>query len=175
VLVSFSTAPEQGSASKFQNVIDALSTLPLRAVVTVGDSIDAATLQPARNVAVFATADHDDLMRQANLVVTHGGHGTFMRALKNGLPVVVVPGLGGDQPINAAAAEAWGVGRALPPDSSSDAMRGAIEEVLNTKAYAERAAGISRQLVGIDGAARAADEIEMLLSAGMGRLLSRSR
>jgi UDP:flavonoid glycosyltransferase YjiC (YdhE family) len=98
-----------------------------------------------------------------------------MRALKNGLPMVVVPGLGGDQPINAAAAEAWGVGRALPPDSSSDAMRRAIEEVLNTKAYAERAAGISRQLVGIDGAARAADEIEMLLSAGMGRLLSRSR
>src|SRR6185437_9214598 len=62
VLVSFSTAPEQGSVKKFQNAIDALASLPVRAVVTVGDSIDPAKLQPAGNIGVFATANHDDLM-----------------------------------------------------------------------------------------------------------------
>ena len=50
--------------------------LPVRAVVTVGDSIDAGALRPTANVAVFATADQDALMQRADLVVTHGGHGT---------------------------------------------------------------------------------------------------
>ena len=42
VLVSFRTAPEQGSAAKFQNAIDALAALPVHGVVTVGDSVDPA-------------------------------------------------------------------------------------------------------------------------------------
>jgi UDP:flavonoid glycosyltransferase YjiC (YdhE family) len=163
VLVSFSTMPEQGSAQKFQNAIDALSSLPVRGVVTVGDSIDPGALKPSDNVVVFATADHDDLMRRANLVVTHGGHGTFMRALKHGLPMVVIPGLGGDQPINGAAAEEWGVGRALPPDATAEAMRQAVESILNTPSYRARAQWISAQFIGVDGAANAAAEMEALL------------
>ena len=163
VLVSFSTAPEQGSIQKFQNAIDALASLPVHGVVTVGDSIDPASLRPAENVIVFATADHDDLMRRAALVVTHGGHGTFIRALKNGLPMVVIPGLGGDQPVNAAAAEAWGVGRALPGDASADRMRLAIEDTLNTGSYRQEAARFADEIKGSDGASEAGREIELLL------------
>jgi len=164
VLVSFSTAPEQGSVAKFQNAIDALAELPVHGVVTVGDSIDPAALKPAANVVVFATADHDDLMRRAALVVTHGGHGTFMRALKNGLPMVVIPGMAHDQPINAAAAQAWGVGRALPGDASAEMMRAAVREVLAAPACRDAARAIARQLAGVDGASNAADEIEQLLA-----------
>jgi len=163
VLVSFSTMPEQGSVQKFQNAIDALSHLPVRGVVSVGDSVDPAALRPTQNVAVFATIDHDDLMSRSSLVLTHGGHGTFMRALKNGLPMVVVPGLGGDQPINAAAAEDWKVGRALPGDATADMMREAVRQILGSKSYRERATAISVQLAGADGAGKATEEIEMLL------------
>jgi UDP:flavonoid glycosyltransferase YjiC (YdhE family) len=163
VLVSFSTAPEQGSVAKFQSAIDALSTLPVHGVVTVGDSVDATALQPRDNVAVFATADHDDLMHRADLVMTHGGHGTLMRALKNGLPLIVIPGMGGDQPVNAAAVEAWGVGRALPPDAGAESMRTAVTEILASETYRQRARAISSQLEDCDGAAAAAREIERLL------------
>jgi UDP:flavonoid glycosyltransferase YjiC (YdhE family) len=165
VLVSFSTAPEQGSVSKFQNAVDALSTLPIRAVVTVGDSIDAGSVRPASNVAVFATADHDDLMKRANVVVTHGGHGTFMRALKNGLPMVILPGLGGDQTVSSASFEGWGSAPPLPADAAVDRIREAVEEVLSSATCAERAVAISRRLAAVDGAACAADEIENLCSA----------
>lgn len=55
-----------------------------------------------------------------------------MRALKNGLPLVVVPGLGGDQPVNAAAAEQWKVGRALPGDAAAEMMREALRQVLRS-------------------------------------------
>lgn len=166
VLVSFSTAPEQGSVTKFQNAIDALAGLPVSGVVTVGDSLDPAKLRPADNVVVVGTADHDALMRRASVVLTHGGHGTLMRALSHGLPVVVVPGLGGDQPINAAAVEAWGVGRSLPRgDSDPAAMRAAVEQVLRSGEYRQRSQAISRDLAAVDGARGGADEIERLLQS----------
>ena len=164
VLVSFSTMPEQGSVKKFRTVIEALSRSPVRGVVTVGDSVDPKALTPAENVAVFATADHDDLMRRASLVVTHGGHGTLIRALKNSLPMVVVTGAAADQPVNAAAVEAWGVGRALPGDAAADTIVDAMREVLATPRFREAAAGLAAQLDGVDGAANAADEIEDLLA-----------
>jgi UDP:flavonoid glycosyltransferase YjiC (YdhE family) len=166
VLVSFSTAPEQGSPAKFQNAVDAVAALPVRAVVTVGDSIDPAAVTAAENVLVVATADHDALMREAALVVTHGGHGTFMRALRNGLPLVLVPGMAHDQAPNAAAAEAWGVGRALPVDADAQTMRAAIRDVLADPAYVGNARAIAAQLAGVDGASNAADEIEHLLASG---------
>ena len=102
-------------------------------------------------------------MRRAALVVTHGGHGTLMRALKNGLPVVVIPGMGGDQPVNAAAAEAWGVGRALAGDATSDQIRTAVLEVLGSQKYKDRAGELSSELRARDGAVEAASEIERLL------------
>jgi MGT family glycosyltransferase len=169
VLVGFSTAPEQGSAAKFQNAIEALAALPVHGVVTVGDSVDPAALKPAENVVVFATADHDDLMRRAALVVTHGGHGTLMRALVHGLPMVVIPGMAHDQAPNAAAAQDWGVGRALPGDASAQAIRAAMQEVLASPAYREKAQAISRRLAGVDGASNAAVEIETVLSERLRR------
>jgi MGT family glycosyltransferase len=164
VLVSFSTMPEQGSVQKFQNAIDALSALPVRGVVTVGDSIDPAALRSSDNVAVFATADHDDLMGRASAIVTHGGHGTFMRALKYGLPMVVIPGLGGDQPVNAATAEDWGIGRALPAQATAEMMQVSVKEILASPSYAASARALSQRLRRIDGAANAADEFEALIT-----------
>ncbi|MGH6673425.1 MAG: glycosyltransferase [Xanthobacteraceae bacterium] len=163
-LVSFSTAPEQGSPAKFQNAIDALAALPVHGIVTVGDSVDPATLKPAENVLVFATADHEDLMRRAALVVTHGGHGTFMRALKHGLPMVVIPGMAHDQAPNAAAAQAWGVGRALSGDVSAEMIRHAVQEVLADAGFRRKSQAISRELARVDGAVNAAAEIESLLA-----------
>jgi UDP:flavonoid glycosyltransferase YjiC (YdhE family) len=163
VLVSFSTSPEQGSSAKFQDAIDALAGLHVHGVITVGDSVDPATLRAADNVVIFATADHDDLMRRTALVVTHGGHGTLMRALREGLPMVIVPGMAHDQAPNAMAAEGWGVGRALPRDANADAMREAMREVLADPTYRENALAISHELANVDGACNAATEIEALL------------
>lgn len=165
VVVSFSTAPEQGSSAKFQHAIDALAGLPVHGVITVGDSVDPATLTPADNVVIFATADHDDLMRRAALVVTHGGHGTLMRALRQGLPTVIVPGMAHDQTPNAIAAQGWGAGRALARDANAETMREAMHDVLTDPTYRSNAMAISHQLASVDGATNAATEIEGLLRA----------
>ena len=164
VLVSFSTMPEQGSVAKFQNAIDALAALPIRGVVTTGDSIDPGALRPAANVAVFATADHDQLLRRASAVITHGGHGTMMRTLSRGLPMVVIPGMAADQPVNARAVQDWGAGIALPSDADAAAMRQAVREVLDSPQPRQRARELSRYFAGVDGAANAADEVEASLA-----------
>ena len=103
-------------------------------------------------------------MRRAALAMTHGGHGTAMRALLHGVPMVVIPGLAGDQPFVAAAVAEWGAGRALPGDADVDAMRAAAQDVLATASYRANAREQSAALAGVDGAANAADEVEALLS-----------
>ena len=61
-------------------------------------------------------AAHDPIIARAALVVTHGGHGTAMRALKYGVPMIVMPGLAHDQALIANLMEEWGTGIALPGD-----------------------------------------------------------
>jgi len=153
--------PSKARSQNSQNAIDALAELPVHGVVTVGDSVDPTALKPAANVVVFATTDHDDSMRRAALVVTHGGHGTFMRALKYGLPVVVIPGMA---PTSRSMRRGAGLGsRApLPGDATADMMRSAVEEVLASPSCRDAARADSAAMAGVDGASNAADEIEQL-------------
>jgi UDP:flavonoid glycosyltransferase YjiC (YdhE family) len=124
-----------------------------------------------RNRAVVLNyAAHDPIMRRAALVVTHGGHGTAMRALIHGAPMVVIPGLAGDQPFVAAAVEEFGAGLALPGDADAAAMREAAREVLANPAYRAEARRRSEALAGGDGAESAARAVETLLGETDARL-----
>jgi UDP:flavonoid glycosyltransferase YjiC (YdhE family) len=70
------------------------------------------------------------VMRDAALVVTHGGHGTVMRALVNRVPMLVIPH-GRDQNDNAVRITARGAGLSLMPDASADAVRAACARLLS--------------------------------------------
>ena len=52
------------------------------------------------NVTVTRWARHAEVLPHCSAVITHGGHGTVMKALIAGVPLIVVP-LGRDQPDNA--------------------------------------------------------------------------
>jgi UDP:flavonoid glycosyltransferase YjiC (YdhE family) len=125
-------------------------------------------LKAPSNAVVLRYASHDALMSRASVVLTHGGHGTAMRSLRSGLPMVVTPAGAGDQPFVAAAVAEWGAGRALRPDASAEDLRGAVEAVLGDEAYRAKARGIARQLEGTDGAAAAASSLERLVSQRAG-------
>ena len=104
-------------------------------------------------------------MARAALVVTHGGHGTMMRALKYGLPMLVMPGMAADQAPNAAVVEEIGAGRSLSQDASVEAIRTAAADVLESPAFGMKAREIARQMAGMDGSLGAALEIEALLAS----------
>ncbi len=165
VLMSFSTGFEQRSVEKLQRGLDALAPLPVHVVATTGGIVGPGELITPRNAVALSYAAHDPILRRAALVVTHGGHGTAMRSLRHGVPMVVIPGLAGDQPYVAAAVQEWGVGRALAGDADVEAIRAAAREVLATPSYRLKCEQRAAVLAGVDGAANAADEVETLLAA----------
>jgi UDP:flavonoid glycosyltransferase YjiC (YdhE family) len=167
VLVSFSTGPEQGNVDKMQRTLDALAGLDVHVIATGGRSIDIGKVTAPGNAVALDAADHDALMARAAMVLTHGGHGTMMRALKYGLPMLVMPGMAADQAPNAALVEEIGAGRALSQDASVDAIRAAAANVLGTSAFAMNAREIAKAMTSVDGAVGAALEIETLLHARM--------
>src|SRR5262249_55486951 len=95
VLVGFSTT-YQAQRQAIERVGSALAALAVRGVVTLGPALDDAQLVLPGDIMVCGTVRHSDVMRAASAVVTHGGHGTVMRALQHGLPLLVMP-MGRDQ------------------------------------------------------------------------------
>jgi len=163
VLLSFSTVPEQRDKDLFQRALDALAPLDVHVVATTGGTIETSELVAPANAVVVSFADHDALMERASLVVGHGGHGTTMRALKHGLPIVGVPATGGDQVPITQLLEQWGSGRALPGDAKVDQIREAARAVLEGEDYRAEARRRSTFLQGTDGAHVAARAVEALL------------
>lgn len=137
VLVSFSTT-FQNHAATLQRVIDALATLPVRALITLGGVIDPGELQAAENTLLMHSAPHSLVMREATLVITHGGHGTVMTALCHRLPLLILPH-GRDQNDNAIRVTERGAGLALLADSAAASIREATTRLLFEASFAEAA------------------------------------
>lgn len=165
VLLSFSTVYEQRSPVMLQRALDALGQLPVRVVATTGDIVDPADLKVPANAAVLRYASHDALMPQAALILTHGGHGTAMRALRHGVPMVLTPALADDQPFVGAAVQEWGAGRALGKEPGVDELVAAARAVLDDASHRDAAKRVAPLLTGVDGAELAAAAIERLVPA----------
>jgi UDP:flavonoid glycosyltransferase YjiC (YdhE family) len=163
VLLSFSTVSEQGNREMLQRSLDALGGLPVHVVATTGGVVDPRELAPPANAYLVPFADHDALMDRASLVVGHGGHGTTMRALLHGLPIVGIPAMLSDQVPITQLIQEWKVGRALPLDADVTQIRSAARDVLSDPTFREQAEQRSRTLAGPDGVQLAASSVESLL------------
>jgi MGT family glycosyltransferase len=136
VLVGFSTT-FQNHAAVLQKVIDAMASLPVRTLVTLGQ-IAAEAVRPAPNCALVPSASHDALMREAALVVTHGGHGTVMRALAHHQPMLIMPH-GRDQDENAIRVTERGAGLKLPAAATVAEIEIAVRRLLKDSSFAKAA------------------------------------
>jgi MGT family glycosyltransferase len=145
VLVGFSTT-FQNQVAVLRRVVAALGALPVRAVVTIGPGLDTTSVPAAPNVQVCASAPHAEVLRQASLTITHAGHGTVMRALAAGVPLVCMP-MGRDQNDNAARVVARGAGVRLKPNATVAAIRTAVRTVLDSASYRAKAQALGRQIV----------------------------
>ncbi len=133
VAVAFSTT-FQNHAGVLQRVIDAAAALPVRLLVTLAGVIDRAEFSPAANTRLVDSAPHDALFAEAAAVVTHGGHGTVMRALIARRPMLVIPH-GRDQNDNAARVAERDAGLVLSADASVEALSGALAALLGEPRY----------------------------------------
>jgi len=133
VLVAMSSTFQDQIAS-LQRVVDALSTLPVRGVVTTGPALDPAALRPHANVTVVPSAPHRQVLQHAALVVTHGGHGTVIKTLAAGVPMVVLPH-GRDQADSAARVAARGAGVVLKRSAEPAAIANVVGRILRDDSY----------------------------------------
>ena len=93
------------------------------------------------NVEVVSSAPHSAVLEHAAAVVTHGGHGTVIKALAAGVPMVVLPH-GRDQLDNAVRVSSRGAGVKLKKTATSAQIARAVSTVLADPAYRQSAAAL---------------------------------
>jgi UDP:flavonoid glycosyltransferase YjiC (YdhE family) len=165
VLVSLSSIWYPGMREALQRVLDGLAPLPVRLEVTTGRTISREGLRVPPNATVHAFADHAPLLAGASAVVGHGGHATTARALAHGVPILVLPMHPMlDQPMIGRAVAAAGAGLTLRKSAAPDAIRGAVQRLLDDPAFAAAARRIGARLRAEDGAVAGADEVELVVA-----------
>lgn len=141
VLVGLST-DDMGQVPLLRKLIQTLDALDVRALVTTGDQIEPDLFKASDDVAIRRFVPHQDVIPQADLVITHAGHGTVIRALAAGVPLVCIP-LGRDQSDVATRVVACGAGQKLRRTAKPAAIQRSITEAMKNARYREAAARIS--------------------------------
>jgi UDP:flavonoid glycosyltransferase YjiC (YdhE family) len=112
VLVAPSTAQDR-EGRMIGAALEAMADLPVRVLASTNKRGDTAGYDVPANARLVDWVSYSRTMPLCDLVVCHVGHGTLMRALAAGVPVVACPAAG-DMNENAARVDWAGVGVRLP-------------------------------------------------------------
>ena len=151
----------QDQRDVLQRIATAMGTLPVRGLITTGPQIEPASISAPANVSVVRSAPHREVLRHAAALVTHAGHGTVIKGLAAGVPVVALP-MGRDQDENAARVVHAGAGLRLKPKAPAEKIATAIRRVLDEPAYAEAARRIAGVIAEETAHDQAVDHLEAL-------------
>ncbi len=143
----------------------ALGQLPVRGLVTTGPAVDPADVPAPANVRVVRAAPHGVVLAETAVVVTHAGHGSVLKALAAGVPLVCMP-MGRDQKDNTVRVLRLGAGIRLDKSASPERIAAAVRLLLEQRSYGEAARRFAGTLAE-EGRTRpsAADRAEALLPA----------
>jgi UDP:flavonoid glycosyltransferase YjiC (YdhE family) len=159
VLVSLSTL-RQGQAPTMHRILEAIDGMPVRAMVTLGPSLNRDEFSAPANMVFETFVPHSAVLPHVAAAITQCGLGTFTKALRHGVPLVCMPILG-DQPDNAARIVAYGAGLRLSPDAPAGQIRAALTRVIEEPRFREAAARFgSMANAAPAGEVAAADELE---------------
>lgn len=150
-------------ANALERAATALAGLPVRGLVTTGPAIPVETIDAPANVTVVERAPHSEVLRHAKVIVTHAGHGTVLKALAAGVPVVAMP-LGRDQLDNAARVVHHGAGLRLKPTAKPDAIAKAVRRLLEEPSFSAAAERMAAAIAMETAEDLAAAELEALAS-----------
>ncbi len=147
LLLSLSTSPQQDDQRILEEAALALAEMECRVLVTLaspGRRIETTTL-PA-NFFVHGYVPHSGVLAHCRLAISHGGHGLVLKAMRHGVPQLLVP-WGRDQPGVASRAAALGVARVLQPaDIPGPPMAEVLRELLADRSSLARVHSQSQRL-----------------------------
>jgi UDP:flavonoid glycosyltransferase YjiC (YdhE family) len=92
---------------------------------------------------------------------THCGHGTTLKGLAAGVPLVCIP-MGRDQNDTAARVVHSGAGLRLSQKASADQIRTAVERVLSDASYRQAAGRMAQAIASHEGCVNVIDRLEGL-------------
>ncbi|MHA7277646.1 glycosyltransferase [Arthrobacter sp. Hz1] len=128
----------QHQVGLLQRIARALGQLPVRGLMTTGTAVDPDEIEAPPNVDVVQAAPHSRILPEASVVITHAGHGTMIKALAAGVPLVCIP-MGRDQKDNTVRALRQGAGIRLSAKSTPDKIAAAVADLLDDPHYAAAA------------------------------------
>jgi MGT family glycosyltransferase len=143
--------------------LEGLRGLDVRVLASLDRRPALAPIRAGRRARLVNWMSYSDAMQNAALVICHGGHGTVVRALERGVPLLVAPH-SGDMAENAARLDWAGLGVRLPWRFVTPlTMRLATERALAQHVrLAARAGELATWAQAHDGPTRAAELIEDL-------------
>jgi UDP:flavonoid glycosyltransferase YjiC (YdhE family) len=97
------------------------------------------------NVQIVESAPHGPAMEWADLIVTHGGHGTVIKALAAGKPMLILPH-GRDQDDNAVRVTHRGAGLSLPATTGSADIAAALRRLIDEPDFTANARRLGAQV-----------------------------
>ena len=145
VYVSFGSAAAGNGffPDLYREAADALGSLPIRVLLTLGTEVQPADLGPVpANVHVEQWVPQGAVMAHASAMVGHGGSGSTLAAMAAAMPLAVVP-LFADQPQNARRVAELGAGLALDGTSG---LADAVTELLEDPFYRANARSIAAEI-----------------------------
>lgn len=152
----------QDQTALLQRILDGLGPVPAHVILTTGPAIDPDGLTAPDNVHVLRSAPHGPILQRASVVLTHCGHGTTLKSLAAGVPMVCIP-MGRDQDDTAARVVHHGAGIRLRRSASAGAIGGAVTRVLERNEYRSAARRLA-EAIEVESDSRAlVSEIESLV------------
>lgn len=144
-----------------RRIVEALSALPVRAVVTLGPCVSADAVRGTESVHVVPSAPHGALLPKAALVISHCGHGTSIKAMAAGVPMVCIP-MGRDQADNAARVVSRGAGLRLKKTAGVAQIREAVRAALASASLREGARRLAESIARAEGQCDPVSELESI-------------
>ena len=159
VLVAPSTAKDP-ECRLVRVALEALAGEPVRVVATTNRAQPEEPIEVPDNAVLVDWLSYSQVMPQAALVICHGGHGTTVRALGSGVPVLCCP-VEGDMAENAVRVAWAGAGLSLPWRLCRRApLRWAARRILGDPSFKQQAAELAAWRRENDGSRRGAELVE---------------
>jgi hypothetical protein len=143
-----------GAVEVLSRAVNEISSLDLELLVAVGPEGDPTALgDVADNVHLERFVDQSRVLPLVDLIVHHGGTGSVLGALANGLPQLILP-QGADQFFNARFLTEAGAALALQNDEHEPgAIRQAVSDLLSRGAEQRVARQLQAEIAGLPGPA----------------------
>lgn len=148
----------------YQKCFDAFKDMDYKFIMAIGNSTDMDSLgEIPENFAVYNYVPQLEVLKKADVFITHGGMNSSSEGLYFGIPLIIIPQVT-DQPIVARQIEKMGACIVLDKNNiTPKLLKKSLVEITNNLKYKNNAISIREAFIECGGCKKAADEVLQLV------------